>query len=161
LPEYDPWIESDSQTLGCEDYLAVNTSTGVLTNNVWNKQAAEKFAWQQCLEMRFVDGNEEYGWSWSWPVGKKFIHAYPQIKLGLFPWAPEPVIDQHFPIRIGDITQLNVAYHLETNTNGQHNVATSMWITNSSTAPTSPAPESIVAELMIWTYSTAKHFSPA
>lgn len=28
-------------------------------------------------------------------------------------------------------------------------------------APTAPAPESIVAELMIWTYSTAKHFSPA
>lgn len=161
LTDGEVWIKPDSQTLGCEDYLSLNTPLGMLTNNVWNKNAAGEFGWTQCLETRVEGDTTRYGWSWHWPAHRKVIYAYPQIKLGTSPWAPEPSADPRFPIKIADIKNLIIAYDVEMSTNGQHNLATSMWITNSAEVPANPAPESIVAELMIWTYSTPRHFDPA
>lgn len=155
------WIKPQSQSLGCMDYLSVVTPSGTLNNNVWNKHAAEGYAWQQCLEKRVSGDETQYGWSWQWPSHQKVIYGYPQIKLGSSPWAPELNSDKRFPVAINQIKNFKLSYDVEVSSNGQYNLATTLWITNSGEIPAEPAPSTIVAEVMIWTYATAKHFNPA
>lgn len=155
------WVKPPSITLDCADYAAIQSPIGVLYNNVWNKHGAKDGEWQQCIEKRLVAEVTQYGWSWQWPQKSNVIFAYPQVKLGVSPWAPEPASDNRFPLKISSIKNLTISYDLEISTNGQHNLATSMWLTNSATVYEKPNPSAIVAEFMIWTYSTAKHFNPA
>ncbi len=158
--ETTEWIKPDSTELGCTDYLSVVVEDGVLTNNVWNKNAANNAQWRQCLESKEIDGAVQYGWSWSWPTGKRVIYAYPQIKRGVSPWAPEPKFDDRFPFQIESLEKMRVSYDVEILTNGQHNLATSLWLTHRRHTGTKPDPENIAAEIMIWTYATDKHFNP-
>ncbi|WP_226648665.1 hypothetical protein [Microbulbifer variabilis] len=93
ISEMDVWVKPNSITITCENYSTISTDQGVLTNNVWNKDAARGDDWNQCLEKRLVDGEYQYGWSWSWPSGRKVIYSQPQIKIGSSPWMPEPKFD--------------------------------------------------------------------
>lgn len=169
--EHEQWIKVktktktkiNTKTLGCTDYLSVTTPNGTLYNNVWNKKAAGDQNWSQCLVKKSVDDKEIYGWSWSWPIKNwpfavNHIYAYPQIKLGNSPWDPKPNTDERFPLKISALNKLNISHDIDINTNGQHNLATSMWLVDS---PTKLGKSSIMAELMIWTYSTPEHFNPA
>jgi hypothetical protein len=155
------WVKPASITLDCADYAAIQSPVGVLYNNVWNKHAAKNGEWQQCIEKRVIAEVAQYGWSWQWPQKSNVIFAYPQVKLGLSPWAPEPASDNRFPLKISAINNLTISYDLDISANGQYNLATSMWLINSDTVTEKPNPSAIVAEFMIWTYSTAKHFNPA
>jgi hypothetical protein len=56
---------------------------------------------------------------------------------------------------------LVVEHELEIQGRGEHNVATSLWLTNSGEIGASPSPSIIIAELMIWSYATAQHLNPA
>lgn len=80
---------------------------------------------------------------------------------GASPWAPEPKFEDTFPVAIDSLSRFNVVHHLATMTNGNHNTATSLWLTNSKYEGSVPNPEVIAAEIMIWTYTTEGHFSPA
>jgi len=155
------WIKPESTVLGCEDYQSLEVKPGVLYNNVWNKHADESGDGVQCLESRIVDGVIQYGWSWSWPEGKRVIYAYPQIKRGASPWAPKPTDDDRFPAKISSLQALELAFETETTTNGIHNLAASMWLTKEPIGDEAPNPSAIAAEVMIWTYSTRGHFNPA
>lgn len=152
---------AEVETLGCGDYLAIPTANGILFNNVWNKHAAGTDKWTQCLEQRTVNGTVQYGWSWNWPRGRQVIYAYPQIKLGASPWAPEPAMDTRFPVKISTLKRFEVSYEVETTSDGDHNLATSMWLTKSPVKDGKPEPSAITTEVMIWTYSTKEHFNPA
>lgn len=154
-------IKLVSTTLGCENYLSITNDLGVFCNNVWNKDSAKDFAWKQCLEKKMINDTLRYGWSWQWPSKSNVIYAYPQIKIGRSPWAPAPFFNDRFPLKINSIPELNMSYDIETVTNGQHNLATTMWIVNSPLKIEQPDPSSIIAEFMIWTYATQKHFNPA
>jgi len=155
------WIKPDSITISCDEYFNVETDIGILTNNVWNKHAAKKDVWQQCLEKRVIDGEIQYGWSWSWPFGRRVIYSQPQIKIGASPWAPEPKFDQSFPIKISGLSELQIQHELEITTNGNHNIATTMWLVSEPYKGNKPNADIIAAEVMIWTYSTESHFDPA
>lgn len=158
----DSWIKPESSTtLGCEDYLAIPTQQGILYNNVWNKHAAKVGEWSQCLEKRTHNGIEQLGWSWRWPMGKRVIYAYPQIKLGASPWAPEPRMDERFPAQIALLQTFELSYDVESSTNGEHNLAASMWLTKEPVTSSTPNPAAITTEIMIWTFSTKGHFNPA
>lgn len=156
-----PWKKPDSTSLGCTDYLSIPAEFGTLYNNVWNKQAAKDFDWQQCLEKRTIENTVQYGWSWQWPSHKKVIYGYPQIKVGLSPWDPGAVKSKVFPLSVKATKSLTISYDLDIQTNGQLNVATTLWIINTPEIPKNNAESAIIAELMIWTYSTKKHFNPA
>jgi hypothetical protein len=143
----------------CGDYYSEKTADGTLYNNVWNKNAAGKFAWSQCLEKDAASGL--YGWSWNWPVRSDAIFAYPQIKLGTSPWAPSPGVNPEFPLENGALHSLIVEHELQIQGQTEHNVATSLWLTNTPDIGTQPNPSAIVAELMIWTYTTQRHMNPA
>ncbi|MDC8831355.1 glycoside hydrolase family 12 [Alteromonas gilva] len=159
--ESDKWIKPESTTISCEEYFSYPTKQGVLTNNVWNKKAAESDSWRQCLEKRSVDGETQFGWSWSWPFGRRVIYSQPQIKIGSSPWAPEPKFDTSFPLKISALSKLDIAYDLEVTTNGNHNIATTMWLISEAYTGSKPNRSVIAAEIMIWTYSTNAHFDPA
>lgn len=155
------WVKPESTVLGCDDYQSIEVKPGVLYNNVWNKHADDSGAGVQCLESRTVDGSVQYGWSWSWPEGKRVIYAYPQIKRGSSPWAPKPNSDARFPARISSLEALELVFDTETVTNGIHNLAASMWLTQEPINSDAPNPSAIAAEVMVWTYSTRGHFNPA
>ncbi len=168
----NPQLKINSTTLGCEEYLSTPNDFGVLYNNVWNKNAAKDYTWTQCLEQKLFNDTITYGWSWQWPdnrntgfwnsfLSKKVIFAYPQIKVGRSPWAPIPAIDDRFPLQISTTPQLCLSYNIKTVTNGQHNLATTMWIVNSPLKLQKADPSNIIAEFMIWTYATEKHMNPA
>lgn len=155
--------EAESTPLGCEDFQAVMTPDGILFNNVWNKHAAKAGEWSQCLQARDVAGTRQFGWSWNWPAGERerTIYAYPQIKRGPSPWAPELNSDERFPAGIAALRALEVSYEVETSASGNYNLATSLWITREPVRGAAAKPTAIAAEVMIWTYATSGHFDPA
>ncbi len=159
--EKNTWVKPNSYSLGCTDYLSIKSPHGTLYNNVWNKNAANDTPWSQCLEKKLNDDVDVYGWSWDWPFSDDVIYAYPQIKIGNSPWDPKPIEDNRFPLRISELNKLNVSHDVHIDTNGQHNLATSMWLINAPKKGEKLDKSSIKAELMIWTYSTPKHFNPA
>jgi hypothetical protein len=101
--------------------------------------------------------------------GEKFIYwfgwlvlgSYPQIKLGISPWAPQPKLNSKFPLESTSVRSLVVEHELEIQGNSEHNVATSLWLTNTKEIGESPNPSVIIAELMIWSYTTPTHMNPA
>lgn len=156
----ETWKTELTQTISCEDYYSEITPDGTLYNNVWNKQAAKKFSWSQCLERN--PSNGLYGWSWVWPTLKNdAIYSYPQIKLGTSPWAPALNGYPDFPLENSLVSSLVIEHELDVQSNGEHNVATSLWITNTKEIGNTPNPSAILAELMIWSYATPNHMNPA
>ncbi|MDU0354097.1 glycoside hydrolase family 12 [Paraglaciecola aquimarina] len=155
------WVKPESTTINCGDYYSLKTELGIINNNVWNKHAAADDTWSQCLEKKIVGGETVFGWSWAWPVGRQVIYAYPQIKIGSSPWAPEPKFDSAFPLKISELKKLEIAHDVEILTNGEHNIATTTWLVSEPYTGSKPNPAVITAEIMIWTYATDGHFSPA
>ncbi len=155
------WVKPPSTVLGCDDYRSITIENAVLYNNVWNKHADQSGTGTQCLETREINGTRQYGWSWSWPAGKRTVYGYPQIKAGSSPWAPEPSADARFPAQISQLNTLRLSYDLEIMTNATHNVATTMWLIKEPLQRDKPNPSFIAAEVMVWTYSTKGHFDPA
>lgn len=154
-------VKPTIEAIDCKNYADVQTELGLMNNNVWNKDAAGDKAWQQCLVKKVEDGQDVFGWQWDWPSHKKTIFAYPQIKLGSSPWAPTPKLRKDFPLKISELQKLTVNHHLETSTNGDHNTATSLWLVDQYFVGEKAKPSIIAAEMMIWTYTTKGHFSPA
>lgn len=151
----------ESAIISCEDYYSHITSLGVLTNNVWNKQAAAGERWQQCLVRRQVADKTQYGWSWSWPNGRRVIYSQPQLKIGSSPWAPEPKFDDAFPLTISELESLDISHSLEIETNGDLNTATTLWLIKEPYKGVTPTRSIIAAEVMYWTYATKGHMNPA
>lgn len=150
-----------SNTVTCDDYATIITEHGVLTNNVWNKQAAGNEKWSQCIEKKTQGDSTIYGWSWSWPNVKRAVYGYPQIKVGSSPWAPEPKFDDRFPMAISGLEKLNIYFDVEINSSGNYNLATSMWLISEPNPGLQPNQSIIAAEIMFWTYATEGQFNPA
>jgi hypothetical protein len=156
----------DHQDISCDDYATQITPNGVLYNNVWNKQAAadqsngqatdQQFK-HQCIVKRTVNQLSQFGWSWNWPTAPRAVFGQPQIKIGASPWDPEPKFGHHLPMKISQLSLLNLAYELEVVSNGNFNIVTTMWLTSNG----NPTRESITAELMIWTNYSEGQFKPA
>lgn len=154
-----PWSKPATVTIGCTDYLSQTDGASIYNNNVWNKGAAGGAHWTQCLERHPVDGS--IGWSWNWPQRENVIFGYPQVKRGTSPWAPLPNSPSGLPVAHSELRSLRISHALDIVTNGDHNVATSMWLTSTSEIGNKPNPSVILAELMVWTYATPAHMRPA
>lgn len=152
-----PLVLPEHEVISCGDYATSMTSNGVLTNNVWNKHAAGDSVNQQCIVKRSVDQFTEFGWSWNWPKTPRAVFAQPQIKVGASPWDPEPRFGDDFPLKVSELSSLKLAHELDITSNGDFNVATTMWLTRDARS----VKESIAAEMMIWTYYTKGQFNPA
>jgi len=143
-----------AQVLGCGNNELVATPYGHVLNNMWNKQAAGRGNWRQCLQVRTnAQGNKEWGWTWNWPR-KDNLYAYPQVMIGVSPWRAEANKDPRFPIRIDRLKRLVIEHDVSITSDGKQNLATDLWITRQAPVVGKPDPANIRAELMIWTHAS-------
>jgi len=154
------WVAPLTEELECDGWAKVPHREAIYFNNVWNIQAADDFSWTQCIVRDPADG-ERLGFYWKWPNSGQDIYAQPQAKIGMSPWDPLPRLDTRFPVEIGSIGKMKVSTHVEMDGPTQHNIVTTLWLIDNPDVITEAKPESIVAEVMIWTYATADHLSPA
>jgi hypothetical protein len=138
----------------CEGYGSRSTPLGDLQNNIWNVDSAEEFDWTQCLAMRTLDANTQYGWYWQWPENGDNVYAQPQITLGNSPWLQQNQIKTGYPISINRLEKLDIDYSLDILTDGELNLATTLWLTHSDTIQLPIDKSTIAAEVLIWTYSS-------
>lgn len=158
----------EHQVISCEDYAAESTNLGLMVNNVWNKHAAASVPEgnaRQCIIKQTRDEVIVYGWLWDWPRSPRAVFAQPQIKLGASPWDPSMSFGNDFPIRVAEVRSAELSHGLSVISNGNYNVATTMWLTDRpidshSELTLDQRKQAIVAELMIWTYYTADQFKP-
>lgn len=146
--------------LGCASSFAVNTPLGLLTNNVWNGDAAGSFAWSQCMRERDVSGTVQYGWTWLWPELGTVVLSQPEIIVGTSPWSGAPGNDGRFPRGIGDTNSLVVSYEVEIDASGSQSLVTRMWLINTPVVADPPDPNAVAVEFTIWTDSTADRNPP-
>jgi len=146
----------DHEVISCNDYDSHVTMSGLLYNNVWNKHASKASDSHQCIIKQQLGDITQHGWLWNWPTSPRTTFAQPQIKIGSSPWDPSPAFGQDLPRKIDTLVSLDLAHELEIVANGNFNVATTMWLINQS----EPSENSIVAELMIWSYYTEGQFKP-
>lgn len=158
--EQPSWPKPATVTVTCEEWATVPHGNSVFFNNVWNRQAAGDFAWRQCIERDPLDGNR-LGWSWHWPDRGDHIYAQPQVKRGASPWAPQPNLDERFPVKIGELAGMTISRSVEVLARGELNLVTTLWLTSTGEIGGEPRPESIVAEVMFWTYATKALVDPA
>lgn len=143
----------------CEGYDSHATPFGDLQNNIWNAKAAAGFDWTQCLAMRTHDAKTQYGWYWQWPKGGDKVFAQPQITLGNSPWLQHHQTKPGYPISINQLQRLEIDYSLEILTDGELNLATTMWLTDSETIQMNVDKTTIAAEVMIWSYATENFYA--
>jgi hypothetical protein len=143
----------------CEGYGSRNTPYGDLQNNIWNAHSAADFNWTQCLAMRTLDANTQYGWYWQWPEDGDKVYAQPQITLGNSPWLKHNQIKKGFPISVNQLEKLDIDYSLEILTDGELNLATTLWLTHTDTIQLEVDKSTIAAEVMVWTYATDDFYS--
>ena len=63
-PPVDPTPVAPAEE-ACGDWEELRHARYVYKNNVWNKGAITGY--EQCVMRRVVDGEDQYGWRWSWP----------------------------------------------------------------------------------------------
>lgn len=132
----------------CQAWATRHEGRARYENNVWgSKKAQGKF--QQCLLSRERNGQQQLGWTWSWPGFDPTVFAYPEIVVGWKPWSGGATTDARFPIKVSDIKGLSLEYEVETSATGAYNLAPEIWITESGATPHAN-PKSIVTEVMFW-----------
>lgn len=157
-------IESNKAILAftCEGYGSRSTPYGDLQNNIWNAHSAVGFDWTQCLAMRTIDATTQYGWYWQWPEDGNKVYAQPQITLGHSPWLKHNQIKSGYPISVNPLEKLDIDYSVDILTDGELNLATTLWLTDSDKIQRQVDKNSIAAEVMIWTYASDDFYaSPA
>ena len=146
----------------CEGYGSRSTPLGDLQNNIRNAHSAAEFDWTQCLAMRTLDANTQYGWYWQWPEDGDKVYAQPQITLGNSPWLSHNQIKAGYPISVNQLEKLDIDYSLDILTDGELNLTTTLWLTHSDTIQLENDKSTIAAEVMIWTYASDDfHADPA
>jgi hypothetical protein len=119
------------------------------TNDQWGADKAQG-AYEQCLLTRETPDGQQIGWTWSWPGFDPSVYAYPSATFGWKPWAGGTSTDARFPMRLGELVTLDLAYDVETEAEGAYNLGAEIWLTRA--APTSAAadPSIITHEVMFW-----------
>ena len=138
----------------CEGYGSRNTPYGDLQNNIWNAHSADDFDWTQCLAMRIIGANTQYGWYWQWPEDGDKVYAQPQITLGNSPWLPHNQNKHGYPISVNQLDKLEIDYSVEILTDGELNLASTFWLTHADIIQTKIDKSTIAAEVIIWTYAS-------
>jgi len=113
-------------------------------NNVWNKGIASG-AFRQKVFLEMLDGQEAFGWQWSWPRGWD-VMAYPEVVYGDKPWDPPSGVPSEFPFRVSS-KNMAVRYDIRLTATGTYTMAFTLWGIANINNPKS----SITHEIMIWT----------
>lgn len=154
------WEPPEVRIVTCESWDTLVERDIIYVNNTWNAQAAGDDGWKQCI-VRAKDDPARIGFSWDWPDRGRAIFAQPQAKIGLSPWSPQPRIHEAFPIALDSLAGMRVRTEVRVDGPSEFNLVTTLWLTDTARLGMAPQPDSIVAEVMVWTYATQGHMSPA
>ena len=130
LQSEDPVIKKNSaanQHL-CDDWTKFKQEQFEIHNNVWGKEKITNY--KQCI-FSFAKPNSGqirgFGWDWNWPIVNDNVKAYPSILFGRKPWHNYSTSPQ-LPLRIADISRLQVSFDLESQASGAYNLLLESWI---------------------------------
>src|SRR5690606_26712966 len=143
-----------AEDLGCGDAHSAPRAVGRIANNVWSTPPAGASESAQCVRVRRVSGTKEYGWRWDWPPESDALISFPQVVYGWKPWDGGESSHPRLPMRIADIGTLRLSYEMKTSAEGEHNLATTLWLTRSGATSPEPNPKDISTDLMVWTDSS-------
>jgi Glycosyl hydrolase family 12 len=139
-------------TLSCTDWYRypIPSSENVLINNVWNEQHAGTNPYRQCLTERNASEGVQYGWSWDWPAcDTSTSFAAPEVVFGRKPWDGGLSTSSSLPKQVDAIQELLVDFGVEIVADACYNLNTTLWLTQSDTAPTDPDPQDVTTEVMV------------
>lgn len=128
----------------CRDWAELRCGEIVISNNVWGKGDVKNAT--QCIGVREVNERCQFKWEWEWPdSGSGAVRAYPEIIYGWKPWSGSSTTDK-LPVKIGDITAINLEMNVNVLAQGVSNTAFDLWLTSGAI----PGPGNITREVMIW-----------
>jgi hypothetical protein len=87
------------------------------------------------------------GWQWQWPQSNGYVKAAPNIGIG-WKWGNQnkEFTSDLFPVRVSDITSLEVIFDMEVIATGHFNTSLDIWLTNDPYMTS----DNISHEIMIW-----------
>ena len=138
----------------CEINSSQNTPYGELQNKSSNAVTELKFESTQCLAMRTLDANTQYGWYWQWPVEGEVILAQPRITLGNNPLESHNNSKMGYPLSISELSKLNIDYSVDIVTDGELNLLTTFWLTHANKIQLVADTSSIAATVTMSSYIT-------
>jgi Glycosyl hydrolase family 12 len=133
----------------CADYTRIPVGGYVFENNTWGRgKLLPGETFRQCLQRRVMGGQQQLGWTWSWPDRiDRTVYAYPEVIFGWKPWESNNTTDQ-LPKQVKQLKSVVLDYDVEQRvSNGVYDLAPEIWITNAATGITR---QSVTAELMFW-----------
>lgn len=128
-------VSNERQLLACGDDETAADGNRLFRSNVWRRQGTG----EQCLFHN--------GWVWTWEDVGHNVQAFPSAAIGRSPWASHST-DPRFPVKIGDLQQLDVMADLVTEAAGEFNTVLDIWLTDEAQADA----QGIQAELMVWLF---------
>ena len=138
--------------ISCADWyrFSIPGTNNVLINNVWNKQHANGYPYQQCLVQRATATGEQFGWNWDWSAcDTTTSYASPEVVFGRKPWDGGASTSPDLPKRIDAIQGLTLDFGVSVSANPCYNLNATMWLTQTDAAPTAPDPQDITTEVMV------------
>ena len=131
-------IPNERQLLACGDNETASDGNRLFRSNVWRRLGAG----EQCLFHN--------GWVWTWEDVGYDVQAFPSAAIGRSPWASHST-DPRFPVKIGDLQQLDVMADVVTEATGEFNTVLDIWLIDKAPADA----QGIQAELMVWLFRGA------
>jgi len=133
-------------TSECGTYATLEWGSRQLINNVFGREQA-RGPWEQCLLRREINGQEQLGWTWSWPGFLPSCFGFPEIIVGWKPWS-ERSTDARLPVRLADVQRLDVRYAVQVESSGPQSLALAAWLTGTGEVSSNPA--AIRTEVVVW-----------
>lgn len=136
-----PGVTSD-----CGNYALMTHGSLQFMNNVWAREKASG-PYEQCVIRRGSDGQQQFGWTWTWPGFEPLGFGFPEIIFGWKPWS-EASTDARLPIQLSALKELSVRYAVNTESTGKISLSAGVWLTSSGQVTANPL--AIADEIAIW-----------
>lgn len=137
-----PGVTSD-----CGNYSVLTQGSLQVMNNAWAREKANG-AFEQCVLRRGAAGQEQFGWTWTWPGFEPEGYGFPEVIFGWKPWSGAST-DARLPIPLSALKELSLRYAVSSESSGKISLSAAVWLTSSGQA-TAPNPLAIADEIAIW-----------
>lgn len=133
-------------TGSCDDWSSFRYQKIKVVNNVWGKTPEQEQRYSQCVHQSKLNP-QSVAWSWSWPVEKVGVKAYPSVIYGKKPWYDYSTTDE-LPIQLAALDELIVDLEFESQHTGSVNLLLEAWLTDDA----DPKPYDRTSEIAVHLY---------
>ena len=121
----------------------------VLLNDVWNKQSAFGFHYQDVF-YGHSGGRDFIGWSWNWSSNGRMVVSFPNVYCGSSPWDPEYGTAPEMPFPAGS-KSVTATFDIDFAATGKYDMAFDIYVI--SRLPN--VRQNLSHEIMIWNVNAA------